>query len=633
VAANSLLALSAAIDVIFTPSTTGYRAGTVAVFTDATPDPLLARVAGTGVLLPDLVLSSLSMSGTAATGLTMVVNDSVTNQGKSTASPSSVRYYLSSSPNKSSGVLLAGSRAVPALPTGFSSSGAANAGIPASMLPGPYYLVVCADDLNAVTEGAETNNCASRAISVAGTDLTEAIVPFAYPVGSGTKIQVTDSAISSGPGSAVETSTKYYISSSVSRQGAAYLGARSVPMLIGAQTSTATTSLTLPSWLTPATYFLLACTDETGAVAETNETNNCAFTSLQLAGTDLTDAITSIAGTVATGQTVQVTDQVTSTGPGSAPPSTTKYYLSATGTKSSATYLGARSVPALLGAATSMASARVQLPLWAAPGAYLLLACADETNVAAEANENNNCGSLAVQLAGTDLSETIVSMAGVLATGRSMQLTDAVNSAGPGGAPASTSKFYLSANGLKSGANYLGSRYVPSNIGAGNSTALSTLLIPSWLPPGAYTLLACADETNAVIESNENNNCAAASVQIAGTDLTETINSAPPLVTAGQLFRVTDTLASSGPGSSPATTTKYYLSVTGSKAGAFYLGARSAAPLTGAASAAATVSLSVPGALAASTYTLLACADDSNAVLETNESNNCAATPLTVTKP
>src|SRR2546423_13512835 len=104
------------------------------------------------------------------------------------------------------------------------------------------------------------------AISVAGTDLTEAIVPFAYPVGSGTKIQVTDSAISSGPGSAVETSTKYYISSSASRQGAAYLGVRSVPMLIGAQTSTATTSLTLPSWLTPGSYFLLTCTDETGAV-------------------------------------------------------------------------------------------------------------------------------------------------------------------------------------------------------------------------------------------------------------------------------------------------------------------------------------------------------------------------------
>jgi subtilase family serine protease len=37
------------------------------------------------------------------------------------------------------------------------------------------------------------------------------------------------------------------------------------------------------------------------------------------------------------------------------------------------------------------------------------------------------------------------------------------------------------------------------------------VMIPSATPPGAYYLLACADDMEAVAESNETNNCIASS--------------------------------------------------------------------------------------------------------------------------
>jgi subtilase family serine protease len=250
-----------------------------------------------------------------------------------------------------------------------------------------------------------------------------------------------------------------------------------------------------------------------------------------------------------------------------------------------------------------------------------------------EVNETNNCGSAAVQLGGTDLADSIAAVAGTVATGRIVQITDTVTSLGPGSAPPTTTKLYLSASGTRSGAAYLGSHAVPAITGAATSTAISSLTLPSWLAPGAYTLMACADETNAVAESNEVNNCGGIPVQLLGTDLGETINAAPAAATAGQLISVSDTLASSGPGSAPCTTTKFYLSLTGTKTGATYLTQRAAPALIGASASLATTRITLPSWMAAGTYLLLACADDSGVVMETNEANNCAASPLQVSRP
>jgi subtilase family serine protease len=70
-------------------------------------------------------------------------------------------------------------------------------------------------------------------------------------------------------------------------------------------------------------------------------------------------------------------------------------------------------------------------------------------------------------------------------------------------------RYYLSLNTLKDAADKLleGSRSVPGLAPGGISTGTMDVRIPDATPVGFYYLLACADDTILVAESNENNNC------------------------------------------------------------------------------------------------------------------------------
>jgi hypothetical protein len=88
------------------------------------------------------------------------VTDTVANGGNASAGVSTTRYHLSLDTKKSiSDRLLTGTRAIPALNAGDSSTGTATLTIPTTTAPTAYYLVACADDLKKVAEGDETNNC------------------------------------------------------------------------------------------------------------------------------------------------------------------------------------------------------------------------------------------------------------------------------------------------------------------------------------------------------------------------------------------------------------------------------------------------------------------------------------------
>ena len=100
----------------------------------------------------------------ALPGTSFSATDTVKNQGAAAAGASLTRYYLSAGQQKTAGaVLLGGGRSVPSLAAGQVSSGSASVTIPSSMPLGTYYLLACADDLNAVAETKETNNCLAAA--------------------------------------------------------------------------------------------------------------------------------------------------------------------------------------------------------------------------------------------------------------------------------------------------------------------------------------------------------------------------------------------------------------------------------------------------------------------------------------
>ena len=158
------------------------------------------------------------------------------NPGPAASGSSTTRYYLSLDAVKSAGdTLLTGSRGVPGLAAGASHSGTVTVTIPAATPLNTYFLLPCADDLSAVVETNEGNNCfasATATVTVTRPDLVENTVS-APPATKkrGTSFPVTDTvqnlgAVASGP-----STTRYYLSlDAVKSAGDPLLtGSRTVP--------------------------------------------------------------------------------------------------------------------------------------------------------------------------------------------------------------------------------------------------------------------------------------------------------------------------------------------------------------------------------------------------------------------
>jgi len=230
---------------------------------------------------PDLVETAVSDPPTTVTlGGTFSVSDTVQNIGSAAAAASTTRYYLSTTTSKSGARLLTGSRAVPSLAPSASSSGTVTVTVSAGTAGGTYFLLACADGAFVVPEINESNNCKASAaqVTVSGPDLVETAVsdpPTTVTLGG--TFSVSDTVQNIGSAAAAASTTRYYLSTTTSKSASSILltGSRSVPSLASAATSSGNASVTVPSTLPSGRYFLLACSDDTKLVSETNETNNC----------------------------------------------------------------------------------------------------------------------------------------------------------------------------------------------------------------------------------------------------------------------------------------------------------------------------------------------------------------------
>ena len=99
--------------------------------------------------------------------------------------------------------------------------------------------------------------------------------------------------------------------------------------------------------------------------------------------------------------------------------------------------------------------------------------------------------------------------------GSSFQVSDTVKNQGNIASGASTTRFYLSIDKRKDAADKrLSGRAVPALNPAATSRGRLNVTIPTTTPSGTYYLLACADDTNAVVESSETNNCRASATTV-----------------------------------------------------------------------------------------------------------------------
>jgi uncharacterized repeat protein (TIGR03803 family) len=237
----------------------------------------------------DLQESNVSTSAvTVASGASLSVTDTVMNLGTTGSQGSTTRYYLSVNAQRDADdLLLKGSRSVPKLAAGDSSTGTASITLPRGAPFGAYYVVACADDTLKIVEQNETNNCSATGtqITIGMPDLIEQSVSAPPATGSiGSAWSVTDTVKNVGTLTAGASTTRFYLSADLSRDGGDVLltGVRAVPSLNAGTNSTGTVTVQIPKKTSSGIYFVLACADDKSAVVESDEGNNCIASSGQI---------------------------------------------------------------------------------------------------------------------------------------------------------------------------------------------------------------------------------------------------------------------------------------------------------------------------------------------------------------
>ena len=498
------------------------------------------------------------------------------------------------------------------------------------------------------TDGGGTPRASSGCFYVAQSDLAISFLsepPDLLPAGSG--IAVTETVVNQGAAPSAASSVSYYLSADALKDGADFLlpGSRALPALAPGAASSESTGVTVPATTPAGLYHLLACADDPDANAESDEANNCRASTgrMQVTQPDLVETtVGNPPVSAAPGGSFVASDSVSNQGMAAAGASTTRYWLSLDGLKDASDILmgGSRSVPALAVGGTSAGTAVVTVPASAPAGSYFLMACADDLGAAAESDESNNCRPSAgkIQVTRPDLVETSVSSPPAsVAAGGGFSVTDTLTNQGNGAAGGSAARFYLSLDADRDGGDLLltGTRGVGNLAAGASSTGTVGVTVPSAAAPGTYHLLACADDLGAVAESDETNNwlAAAGTVQVTKPDLVVTsVTNPPATVAAGGSFAVTDTVMNQGSGSAGSSTTRYYLSSDALKdAGDRLLtGARGVGILVPGAISSGTVNVTVPATTPSDLYYLLACADDTGTVTESEEANNCRSSSTRV---
>jgi subtilisin family serine protease len=591
------------------------------------------EASATPALQADLTVSSLLVPAVGGPGGSLTVTVTTGNQGLGQAAPTATRFHLSMDASVGPGdLLLSGAQDVPALASGQSVSGTVSVGIPASVGVGQYYLIARSDDDDVLFETSETNNTRPRIVQI-GPDLTVSSFTAPGSTTPGASILVSDTSTNQGGGGAAASLTRFYLSTNATLEpGDTQLAGRQVPALAAAATSSGETTLAVPTGLPMGTYYFLAVADGAGAVEETRENNNVASRVVQI-GADLLVSALTVPARGGAGATLAITETIQNQGSEGAAASTTRYYVSANATLDAADTLlaGGRAVPALGPGVVNTGSSVVALPSDLATGNYYVIAKADGDGVVAETQEGNNVLARAIAV-GPDLTVTAVTMPAKIGAGAVVSITDTTTNPGGGSAPASTTRFYLSANAaFDAGDPLLGERAVAGLAANGASTGTTTVTIPAGIPPGPYYVFARADGLGTVVESSELNNSLIKAVTVGPDLVVQSVTVVSPTA-AGAQTQVTHTVQNQGGGAAGESTVRFYLSTNISldAADVQLAETRAVATLAANASSAATTPVTIPAGTPPGTYFLLVQADGAGVVAESAESNNTGVKAIVV---
>lgn len=623
--------------------------GTYAIIGKIDPDDTITETnennntrARTITLGSDLVAYFIGAPSTAAAGSPITISETVRNSGGAPVDTSfTVKVYRSPTTtfDAATAVELT-SRTISSLAAGTTSAVSHPVTLDVATTPGSYFLILRVDIDDSVPELNEGNNALSKAITVTGPAQADLVVNFLNaPAGvlKDTAFNVSNTVKNTGTATAGDGTTPItvaiHLSTTTGVDGSvALLQTRTVSNSSGAPVSLAagasnnkSTSVTIPGSVPSGNYFIVVVADADGTVPETSETNNTAAKAIGVSVPDFSVSALTVPSTGLVGGQISVSDTTRNTGLGDAAGSTTRYYLSLDATLDPATdpLIGSRPVGPLTRNATESGTATLNLP-GGFVGNVFVIAQANGGGLP-ESNTTNNTLARAITLVGPDLVVSALTVPAGAGADIDITVTDSVTNVGGAAAADSVTRFYFSTDATLDGADVElnGSRAVLGLAAGAASSGPTTLRIPASTPTGKYFVIARADATGAVVETDEANNILARPINI-GPDYVVQSMSSPSASGAGLAITINESTKNQGAGVTATTMTRYYLSPTATLTTGFVeLGSRQVDPLGTGLASSASKTVTIPSNTVAGSYYIVARADADNAISdEVDETNN-----------
>jgi len=462
-------------------------------------------------------------------------------------------------------------------------------------------------------------------------DLTVTALTAPAMGGAGLTLDVTDTTRNQGTGPSGASTTSFYLSvNTLVEAGDPLIGTRDVPALAPGTNDTATTTLVVPETTGAGSFWILAKSDGPGAIGESSETNNTRMALVRI-GPDLAITALTAPATAGAGGTIVVSETTKNQGGGSSEGSSTRFILSANFTLDPGDFaLDARAVGPLASSASSAAATTLTIPTAVPTGTFYLFAVADHGNAVVEPIETNNTRFVMIRI-GADLYVSALTAPTRVSSGATISVTDTTRNSGGGGAGPSTTAFFLSSNFTLDASDHRlqGARNVgPLDAGA-SSFGMTMVTLPA-VAPGTWYLMANADDTQQVAETQEINNVRYSTIYV-GPDLVVSMINAPLTAVGGTTITITDTVRNYGLDTAAPSTTRFYLSLNGAlDASDFLLDGERGVPAVGANGVnTGSVTVTVPAGISGK-YFLLAVADGHGAVAESSEVNNVGLRFITI---
>lgn len=576
----------------------------------------------------DLTVQGVTAPASGTTGQPVTITATVA--ATMPAAASAVQFFVSRDPVITSADTYLATKAVGSFGAAGAQTVTATVTLPTTLTSDTWYLGAIADAYGVITEINETNNAsAGRAITVNGPELVVESLTSASDTAYTAGTVSLASTIRSMAGAAPTHRVEFYLSTDPAiTTSDIYLGYRTASLPAGGS-STATTILTIPRYLTGGDYYIGAIADPGNVIAEANENDNSLGIPLHIIGPDLQVDGLSLPGSALSGVPLTISSRAFSTQGGSGS-FTVDFYLSSDQTITTGdVYLGRRTVSSLAVAGASTATATVTIPNYVFTGRYYVGAIVDPYNYVKEETETNNSTgtdqAVVVEVTGAELALASLSAPASAKPGETIAVVNALATTA-GSAPSSYMEFYLSTDSIITAADrYLGGRTVSALPAGGANNAATGLKVPADILPGTYYLGAVSDPYNTVREANEADNTRTVQLTVTGRDLTVEALSGPAAALAGATIGVANAVKSAG-GAVPGFDVTFYLSrdavITRSDA---YLGTRFVSGLDIDGANTVTTTLKLPNDLEGGRYYLGAIVDGGNLIPETDESNNASA--------